>query len=201
MSRQRDLEKVEKATQRTRNVVKLSWFLAGLVAAFLLAGFTYVKTFLHLSFTGDLLRSEQSVRIIYSPEQLKEAFRNSPVIHLMREAQEQSLTLSNKLFSLEQEINQMVKSKSAEKGRLLKLSDQDLINEFPNETKALAAVPEDKPAVVRERRPAYALDTKELARALNVSYAKALELKYDSGPPEVTSYDGRLRDRLQFRQS
>src|SRR6266581_3019016 len=101
-----------------------------------------------------LLESEPNVRVTYSPEQIKDLFRGSPIIEPIREVRAHVLDLSNKLFSLEQQINQLVNSKSAERSRLSSLANDPLIREFPSETKALAGVPADEAPVIKGRQPA-----------------------------------------------
>jgi len=183
---QRELEETEMAIKKRQKFLAVSRVFGGAIAVILIVGFAYVKTFSYVALSHDLLKSEPNVRVIYAPEQIKEAFQISPIIGPMREARAQGLDLSNKLFSLEQEITQLVKLKTAERSRLSNLSDKLLITEFPSETKPLTEVPADIQPVIRGRKTAPGLNTRDLANALGISYSKALSLKWDLDSPAKT---------------
>lgn len=178
-------ERVEKARQRRQRFLVIGRVAAGAIAVLLIAGFAYVKTFSRVTVPQDLLGAESSVRVIYSLEQVKDAFQDSPLIDQMRGARDQGLNFSNQVYLLEQRIDQLVKSKASERARLSGLANAQLISEFPNETKALADVPADQEAVIvrNARQPAPGLNTKNLASALGISYSEALRLKWDLDTP------------------
>jgi hypothetical protein len=184
----REREEAEKAAERQQKLLVVGRVSVSVLAVLLIAGFVYVKTFSHVALSHDLLESEQDVRVVYSPKQIRDVFHSSPIVGPMREAREQGLSLSKKLQSKEQQIDQLVNSKSAERSRLMSLPNEQLIKEFPAETIKLAEVPADKAAIIVQnvRRPAPGLDTKELAKALRISYREALRLKWDLDTPLET---------------
>lgn len=182
----REAELAVRAAQRRQRLLLFGRALAGAMAVLLIAGFAYVKNFSHVTLSPNLLESEPTVRVIYSLEQVRDAFQGALLIDPMREAREQGLDLSNKLFSAEERINELSKSKSAERSRLSNLANDQLIKEFPNETKTLAEVPADEAPVVKGRQPAPGLNTKNLASALGISYSEALRLKWDLDTPAQT---------------
>ena len=186
-------DRVEQAIRRRRRNVRLARVLAGTLAVFLIAGLVYVKSFSHVVFSEALVRSEPTVRLIYAPDQIGEAFQASPLISLMREAQAQYLSLTNKIFLLKQKLNQMDKLKSSEQARLSGMSNADFIAEFPLETKSLAAIPEDQAAVVVENvhqsHPEW--NTKDL-QAMGMSHSEALRMKWNLNGPDLTVISPRI---------
>ena len=184
---EQESERIEKAIRQRRKMLIFGWSLAGVIIVLLLAGFAYIKIFSHVGFAEEILRAEPAVCVVYSPERIREAFQVSPIIDLMREAQAQGLSLSNKLLLAEQKINQMVKLKASESSRLSSLTNEDLIKEFPDESKDLAAIPADKEEVIVKnvKQPHPEWNTKDL-EAMGMSHSTALRTKWDLDSPAFT---------------
>jgi hypothetical protein len=175
--------------ERIAVVRRFFWIASPLLALGLIAWGVYVKTFSHVTLAGNSLPAEQVVRVIYSPHRLKQFFTNDPTVDFIRVNQDMAVSLRQQLSGLNRAKDEIAKLKSAKCAKLWNLSTEALISQFPDETNGLATA---NPNVlgVQERPPPRthpALDTRQLASALGISYSDALRLKWGLNEPVSTT--------------
>ena len=165
-----------------------------IAATLIIGGYIYFRHFQHLTIDERVAQSNFKVRVLYDAKQFNDAFEHSSLFDLLRAMDTRQLAMSNQLSSIQQIINQRAKFLSDEKIRLGSLSNEELIKEFPAETKTfaktLSEIPKDVAGVYRSttvKRQTYpSLSTADIAKAFNVSMADALTLKWDLNTKEGT---------------